>query len=150
MSKQKRAFSSSSAASAKHVIANASSYNCGKPIWRFDKLDRNGEFKFDLNRSDFNSQEVLEKLIAYGNMTWQEIARQTHDKKNRSKHHYLDYDGLSQEAKQRIIALKMDEDTDAIFSFALRNTVRIIGTRDGDEFHIIWYDPNHKFYPSSK
>lgn len=120
------------------------------PIWRFDKLDRDGKFRFDLYRPDFDSQEVLLKMIDYGNMKWSEICSQTHDKHNKSKHHYLSEQELSEDAKERIKAKHLEEDTDVIFSFSFRNTLRIIGIRNDAEFHIVWYDPNHEFCPSTR
>lgn len=50
------------------------------PIWRFDQLDLNGKFRFDLHRGDFDHVEVLSKLVDYGNMKWSEIDAQTHDR----------------------------------------------------------------------
>lgn len=150
MSKKKQAQKGSSGKATKKVVSIAESSNASKPIWRFDKLDRDGEFRFDLQRQEFNHQEVLSKLIDYGNMTWKEITQQTHDRKNHTKHHFLDYDGLSNAAKKRIKKLNLQEETDIIFSFALQNKLRIIGLRENNEFHIVWYDPNHEFYPSSK
>ncbi len=120
------------------------------PIWRFDKIDRDGKFAFDLSRKDFKHQEVLQKLMEYGNMKWGEISKQQHDKSGKSKHHYLDIESLSHEAEIRINVKCLEEDTDRIYSFALQNLLRIIGIRDGAEFHIVWYDPNHEFCPSSK
>lgn len=120
-----------------------------KPIWRFEMIDRSGEFAFDLSRGDFRHREVLQKLMDYGCMTWAEIDRQKHDR-GKSKHHYLSYESLSDAAKGRIEARKFDEDTDAIFSFALQNMLRIIGFRRGAEFYVVWYDPEHQFCPSSK
>lgn len=59
----------------------------GKPIFRFEKLDRNGSFAFDINRTDFNAHDFLQKMIHYSQMLWSEIERQTHDN-GKSKHHY--------------------------------------------------------------
>lgn len=120
------------------------------PIWRFDKIDRDGKFAFNLSRKDFKHKEVLQKLIEYGNMTWDEISRQQHDRTRKTKHHYLNPVSLSNEAVERIKAKHFDEYTDDIYSFALQNLVRIIGLRYGAEFHIVWYDPNHEFCPSIK
>lgn len=120
-----------------------------KPIWRFDLIDRDGKFAFDLSRNDFQHREVLQKLMDYGGMTWREIDNQRHDK-NKSKHHYLNPELLSAEAWARIKARRLEDDTDAIFSFAFRNLLRIVGLRQGAEFYVIWYDPKHEFCPSAK
>lgn len=122
-----------------------------KTVWYFDNLDKAGHFAFDLSRHDFNHREVLEKIIAYSNMTWTEVKRQTHDD-GKSKHHLLDLSTLSKEAIERIEAKHFDleEYSDSIFSFALQNKLRIIGIRKNEKFYAVWFDPNHEFCPSHK
>lgn len=117
--------------------------------WCFDRIDRNGKFAFDINRSDFDAQKIMDKIISYGSMSWNSVKKQTHDKKAKSKHHYLSVSGLSPEAYDRALLLVRDEDMDSIFSFAFTNTLRIIGIRENEKFHVIWYDPYHEFYPST-
>lgn len=123
-----------------------------KIIWAFDKCDKNGVFAFDINKIEENNhlKEIFEKMIYYECLTWAEIKKHTHDKSNKSKHHFLDTDGMSDEAISRIKAMGMDEETDTIFSFALQNKLRIIGIREGCVFHVVWYDPDHRFYPSTR
>ena len=118
-----------------------------KIIWRFDRLDKDGPFAFDLLRKDFKHQEVLGKIIEYSNMTWDSVKKQTHDKK--SKHHYLE-SGFSASALQRIKVKLSEDEQDSIFSFALQNKLRLIGIREQEKFHVIWYDPEHQFCPSKK
>ena len=62
----------------------------------------------------------------------------------------MDYDSLSKEARDRITALVLEEDTDRIFSFAFQNRLRIIGLRENEKFHVKWYDPGHRFCISKK
>ena len=132
------------------VCTQTTSSNHLHPVWRFDMLDRTGEFAFDYTSPNFRHQEVLCKLIEYGNMTWGEIKLQTHDKKNKAKHHYLDVTKLSFAAMQRIKAKHLEEETDALFSLALQNKLRIIGVLRHDVFHMVWYDTEHQFCPSTK
>ena len=54
------------------------------------------------------------------------------------------------DAKDRIKAKHLGEHTDAIFSFALQNLIRIIGIRDSAFFHVVRYDPRHEFYPTKR
>ena len=120
-------------------------------IWVFDKCDKNGAFAFNIDRieSGGHLREIMDKMIAYESMTWADIKMQTHDG-GKSKHHMLDTSGMSDEALDRIKAMNLLEDDDSIFSFALRNKLRIIGVRENKLFHVIWYDPEHRFYPSKK
>lgn len=135
----------------KKVIPNAKNTTDNHHIvWRFEWRDMDGPFAFQLARKDFQHQEVLQKVIDYGNMTWAEIKKQTHDE-SKSKHHFLDMDGLSREAKERFDAKGFSGVyEDSLFSLALQNTLRIIGIRVNEYFYAVWYDPNHKFYPSKR
>lgn len=119
------------------------------PVWIFTNIDKAGKFAFDLKRTDFLYQEVLDKMINYSNMTWADIKKQTHDD-GKSKHHIIEYHKLSKDAQDRIKAKKLEQDSDAIFSFALQNRLRIVGIKRGKEFHVLWYDPGHEVCPSTK
>lgn len=88
-------------------------------------------------------------MINYSNMTWADIKNQTHDD-GKSKHHIIEYQKLSKDAQDRIKAKKLEQDSDAIFSFALQNRLRIVGIKRGKEFHVLWYDPKHEVCPSTK
>ena len=57
---------------------------------------------------------------------------------------------MSSEALERVKARELDENLDAIFSFALENKLRIVGVRIDENFHVLWYDPEHEVCPSSK
>lgn len=133
----------------KEIRDSAVSYDRQTPVFRFDMLDRNGLFAFDIHRDDFNHKLFLDKLISYGNMTWSDIKRQTHDE-GRSKNHYLSEEKLSDAAWERIHAKHLEDRTDIIFSLALENLLRVIGLLENGVFQIIWYDPNHMFCPSRK
>ncbi len=120
------------------------------PVWGFEMIDRDGKFAFDLTRDDLNPQFLLDKLIGYSSMTWQEISQHTHDEQ-KSKHHQLDnLDRLSKDARKCIEKKELDIDSDLLFSFALDNVKRLIGIRRGAVFQVIWYDANHEFAPSEK
>lgn len=149
MSKGKKVVRSGSNKSSKNIILNPNSTDRKKSIWLFDKLDRDAKFAFNVYRSDFDAEKILSKIIDYSNMTWAEIKRQTHDG-SKSKNHFLDTDGMSDDARKRIEALKLEDSTDQIFSFALENKIRIIGLRNDEFFHVIWFDPLHEFYLSEK
>lgn len=125
-----------------------------RPItWTFDRVDMDGEFAFDLNRIEENEhvREILEKQVSFSKMSWQEIKTATHDAKGKSKHHNLEIESLSAEAKRRIEKLQLSEDDrDSIFSFALQNKLRIVGIKEEPFFHVLWYDPEHKVCPSKR
>ena len=133
----------------KTIVKDDVSYEDKVPAWMFDKVDKSGKFAFDINRQDFNHQKFLDKIVSYSSMTWAELKIQTHDN-GKSKHHFLSVDDLSKDAQKRIEAMHLDEDTDRLYSIALENKLRIIGLRERDRFHVLWYDPQHDVCPSVK
>lgn len=82
-------------------------------------------------------------------MTWTEVKKQTHDD-GKSKHHFLSPQFLSPEAAERLKAKQLEEYSDSIFSFALDNKLRLVGIRKNEDFHVLWYDPEHEVCPSKK
>ena len=116
-------------------------------VWSFEKVDRNGEFAFDLNREDFELEDFFKKLLDFSTMKWCELFPPDESK---SRHHPLSESSLSKQALSRIKALQLEEDTDNLYSLALGGKVRLIGIRRGTIFQVIWYDANHEFAPSEK
>lgn len=150
MKKEKQVKQAGSVLPKKKVILSHKSSSASCPIFLFDRLDKQGAFAFDTNRTDFKHKDFLDKMIAYSQMTWSEISRQTHDD-GKSKHHYLkDSKKLAPAARERLKALQLEEFSDDLFSFALNNKLRIIGLRLEEHFHVLWYDSEHRVYPAEK
>jgi hypothetical protein len=127
----------------------ASTENC-KQIWIFDSVDRDGDFRFTVDHIGNKCKDVLDKVIHYSALTWAEIKKETHGSKGKSKHHFLTRGGLdrlSEEARERIERLKLEEDVDNIFSMRFDGKTRVIGLRKDQHFVVKWFDPEHKFYP---
>jgi hypothetical protein len=123
-------------------------YEKETPVWCFDKVDIDGQFRF--SHEAINCPFIIEKFILFNKMTWADINRATHDN-GKDKNHYLDYNGISPEGKARIKAKGIsDEDYDTIYSIALTNMLRLIGLKKNRIFHVIWYDKKHEFYRSSR
>lgn len=114
-------------------------------IWAFDKIDRNGEFAFDPRREDFDAVDIFQKILGFSNMKWYELFPPNTGK---SRHHPLSPDSFSKQAVERIKLMELEDETDAIYSFAISGKIRLIGIRDGAIFHVVWYDPNHNFAQS--
>ena len=140
----------------KSLYGERHNFDALRPVWMFTKIDRAGDFAFDVLRPDFRHAEFMAKMIDYSNMTWAQIKHQTHDD-GRSKHHAISFDSLSKAAQDRFVAKKLDEDaqsldddSDVLFSFAFTNMLRIIGLRKGEKFYVLWYDSEHKVCSSYK
>lgn len=149
MSQKRKKIKAEKVKTNKTVTSIEHSTNNQKVCWCFDRVDRDGYFAFDTDRADFCHKEIIEKLMEYGKLTWSEINAQTHDR-NKSKHHFLKGNGFSKEAKNRVKVKLNEEESDQIFSFALQNKLRIIGLRDNEKFYVVWYDPNHEFFPINR
>lgn len=120
--------------------------------WSFDMIDRDGKFRFvhqDLEGAQ--AKKLLGKVVEFSQLTWSEI-KSAKNSSGRNKHHFLSYESLSPDAKKRFSIRKFDQNEyhDQLFSLALENKLRIIGIRDGNVFHPIWYDPEHQVCPSRK
>ena len=107
------------------------SNNSAHIIWSFEKIDRNGKFAFDITRKDCNVEELVNKLIEFSTMEWSELLSPNAGKSN---HHLLSESSLSEEAKNRIKIMKLEQETDSIFSLRLNSKTRLIGIRDGSVF----------------
>jgi len=124
------------------------SFDGETPVWCFDNPDNDGMFRF--SKETIDTELILDKILSLSKMTWIQIKSATHDD-GKSKNHELDHTGMSAEAKERIKKKALsDEDIDTIFSIALTNKIRLIGLKKDRVFHVIWYDPNHEFYPVDK
>ena len=53
----------------KQVTCSKPSFASQSPVWRFDKIDRNGPYAFDVSRSEFDGNELIDKLVSYSGMT---------------------------------------------------------------------------------
>ena len=129
----------------KKIVHQERNHDKETPVWCFDKIDKGGTFCF--NQDTLDCKFLIGKFISLNGMTWAKIRQATHDN-GKTKHHSLDYDGISADGKARIKAKGIDEeDYDAIYSIALTNMHRLIGLKMDRVFHVIWNDENHKFYP---
>lgn len=119
-------------------------------VWVFHRVVRTGKFSFTSDRSDFDSKEILDTVIEYNQLTWAEIMRATHGTRGKTNHHYIGdhLDDLSKAAKDDVRKFVEEQQLDKLFSFRLNGKTRIYGLRDGEKFEVMWYDPNHEFYPT--
>lgn len=92
--------------------------------------------------------KIYPKLREFERITWEEIKKQTHRKKDKmvSNNHDVYIKNMSDKAKDRLNILKYN-DVDAMFSLRLEGTVRIYGIRDYNALNIVWIDYNHEVYP---
>jgi len=110
------------------------------PIWCLGLMDFDGPWPWTIDATTM--REIHSKLVAFERMTWAAISGH--------RHHFLTSTSLCKAAKDRLIAIKLDDAVDRIYSLALSGVERLIGIRLGREFHFLWWDPRHEVCPSQK
>ena len=116
-----------------------------KPNWKFRSLDLDFPWGFSKQgaKDDFN--KVVKKLKNFEHLTWAEID------KNKKWNHSILISKMSQPARKRLEELKIDAgDQETLYQLRIAQKERIYGIREHGEFHIIWWDPEHKANPSKK
>ena len=124
--------------------------NARRGLGDFDYVDKDGKFAFNPGRSDFKHKEVLQKIIDFSKLTWNEVLSHSTSSRRNSKHHNLSADKLCKDARERLAKISLDDFIDDLFSFALEGELRIIGLKQGNDFYILWYDAHHEVCPSHK
>jgi hypothetical protein len=110
--------------------------------WRFTHADHDGPWCFH----EVGSEElcgVLEQLGSFESMTVREAFSGSPGK---------DYniEGIpNKDAQKRLDAIGLPDQTQ-ISRLRLGGTQRLYGFRQGNVFHIVWWDPRHEIWPSRK
>ncbi len=107
-------------------------------------LDHTYDGEWDWNLTPTETAELLTILGDLAKKTWREV-RQLGVNGHR-RHHAQPLESLCQAAQQRLeeIELNLEE----LFRLRHGSTLRIWGHLVGPVFHIIWYDRNHRVYPT--
>lgn len=87
--------------------------------------------------------EIRGKLARFEASTWHEILITA---KNRN--HTVTVDRLSPQARERLKEIQQD-DLDELTSLRLTGRERVWGIRENGVFHLLWWDPEHRVYPTS-
>ena len=123
--------------------ATLESTNDANPSWRFTKLELVDPFGWHTIQTD-QLHFIREKLQNFESMTWNEILVQ-----GKKFNHAVKTSGIVKEAKDRLKSLYLD-DVEELVSLRLAGEQRIWGIRQGVALLLLWWDPEHKVYPSQK
>lgn len=85
------------------------------------------------------------KLTEWQKLLWKEIDAFS-TSTGHKMHHSMSCDVLCNESQLRLIDL--GHSGESIFRFRLGNLCRLWGFRIVSEFQILWYDPEHRIYPT--
>lgn len=133
-----------SAPSGKNPIALPREDSSDKRLcWRFDVLDVDGPFG---NRiPDEHWPMIIDNLRKIETMTLREVFNQGDEPGK----HYEIQQLPTKESHRRLAELGYD-DQDRISRLRFGGTLRLYGFLRGNIFHVLWWDPDHKVYPSPK
>lgn len=116
--------------------------------WTHDHADREGQWSWGQAREwgyDAWSKVIYPKLQDFEKLLWREIESLTTGTGHRM-HHAMDVDTICKESQDRLVEILKDEDE--IYRFRLGNRRRLWGFRIVNVFEILWYDPEHRIYPT--
>lgn len=110
-------------------------------VWALSGIDVHGPWGLAaLKEIDVN--EFLGHLKGLESMTWAEILRAAGGRREGNNSHPIALEGLSKAANRRLEELALD-DVESIFSFRLKQGLRLYGIRDRRVCKLLWLDPWH-------
>lgn len=113
----------------------------GHVQWSFQIFD-NFRWLAESGR-DVPFREIAQKLRGYESMRWTDIET------NRWRDHPVKTESITPKAYKRLETVKQDDVTE-LWRFRFNGLARIWGTRVGDVFMALWWDPEHLVCPSNK
>lgn len=121
-----------------------------RPVFSFEYVDRGSTHAFNFNISNDDAKVIVDFLRDIGNLSWRELRAQTTSNKNRTfpKHHEHELHTVCKDAQDRLADAHLDEIVGTLFRFRLGGARRLWGFVADDVFHAIWWDPEHKVYPT--
>ena len=117
-------------------------------IFRFDCLDLDDDCPWPMSRmTEREHRDVLLKLADFEKSTVGELRSSSY----RAFTIYNDFSSCpNTKAVDRLGEKYETGQTDAIARFRLSGKKMLYGFLVGNEFHIIWWDPEHEIWPSKK
>lgn len=113
-----------------------------RPSWRFSLADQSGPWPFVACQGE-DLHALLERLRSFESMTCAELEG------GGTLNHYAVEALPTKEAVARLVDLSFDDQT-RISRLRLGGKPRLYGFLDDDStFHVLWWDPEHKVWPST-
>ncbi|OMC47367.1 hypothetical protein A5742_24450 [Mycolicibacterium fortuitum] len=117
--------------------------------WSAGEIDHQyaGEWAWDLTPKDI--ADLLKLLEELSRLTWREVkAMTTGGREGHKKHHDQPVSSICTQAQQRLGELQVD--VERVFRLRHGSAIRIWGYLAGPVFRILWYDREHKVYPTER
>lgn len=117
------------------------------PFFCFRYVDRASKNQWAFAPTEADSKTLLTFLCEMAALTWREIEQQTSG--GRRKHHDQAFESIATGAQKDATRKRLDRTFgDTLFRFRLGSRARLWGFRDGRVFHVVWWDWDHKVYPT--
>lgn len=113
----------------------------GLIAWRLGMIDFDGPWCWTKLTADLK-KEVYRKLAQYERRSWKEL--------NNRNDKAISVANLPVKARTRLQELELDDSDGALWELHLTGEQRVWGIRRGDIMHLLWWDPDHKVYPTKK
>ena len=115
-------------------------------VFRFDCVDLGEDCPWSLARVDSDDQmDLLSHMGQYESMTVGEL-------RSGRFRDFTSYDNFAACPNKEAVARLVEryDAPDSIARFRLSGTKRLYGFLVDNEFHLLWWDPNHEVWPSEK
>lgn len=113
-----------------------------RPAWRLARLEVVDASPFGWHSITKDKLlEIRSKLADFESMSLSEILGRNS--------HVVSRSGICKQAQARLKAIKLD-DTDELLSLRLSGPERVWGILDNNTVLLLWWDPNHQVWPTSK
>jgi len=123
------------------------------PHFCFRYADRATKEAWKFKPTESQAPALVDFICEMARLTWAEIeAQRLGSGNNRHKrHHSQEISRLTKAAQDDLTKRRLSETfDDTIFRFRLNGEQRLWGFRRSRTFHIVWWDPEHRVYPSEK
>lgn len=117
------------------------------PLFCFRHADRATQNAWAFKPTAGDATGLFQFICEMGRLKWSEIGTQTSG--GHKKHHRQQISSLDVAAQKDITKARLDEVFGGeIYRFRLTAKQRLWGFRGDRAFHVLWWDPEHKVYPT--
>jgi hypothetical protein len=123
------------------------------PHFCFKFADRGTQNAWKFKPSENHAPPLVDFICEMAKLTWAKIEEQRVGTKGgyHRRNHSQAITKLTAAAQKDLMKRKLpDKFDDTMFRFRLSGEQRLWGFRNGHVFHVVWWDPDHKVYPTEK
>lgn len=114
----------------------------------FQYVDRVTQEPWRFAPNQAHASDILSLICEMAGLTWRGISEQRTGS-GRQRHHAQAIESLEKNAKRDIKRAKLEDlFGEEMFRFHLGSLKRLWGFRAERTFHVVWWDPKHKVYPT--